>query len=192
MIKFQDGELIDLLPSSMKNDTDMICLSHALKMAVMRLLAYERSAMTQNFVGSLPEKILDVLAVELRSPYYLDSMGIGVKREIIKNTLAWHAKAGTPAAVEELVSAVFGSGQVEEWFEYGGDPYCFKVKVSSPELTQDASAIFASMIGRVKNARSHLEAVEVVRPISQSLYACVAHIGHVRQAAAMEGTSRKE
>ena len=79
MIKLQEGELLDLLPSSLKNDTDMICLSYALKMAVRRLLVYERSAMTQNFVDSLPEKILDVLAVELRSPYYLDSMACSVR-----------------------------------------------------------------------------------------------------------------
>lgn len=59
MIKFPDGELLDLLPSSLKNDTDMICLSYAMKKAVGRLLVYERAAMTQNFVDSLPEKILE-------------------------------------------------------------------------------------------------------------------------------------
>ena len=78
MIKLQEGELLDLLPSSLKNDTDMICLSYALKMAVRRLLVYERSAMTQNFVDSLPEKILDVLA----KPACLAHQGWDGKRSV--------------------------------------------------------------------------------------------------------------
>ena len=35
MIKLQDGELLDLLPSpQLKKDTDMICLSYALKVVM--------------------------------------------------------------------------------------------------------------------------------------------------------------
>ena len=34
MIKLTDGELIDLLPASMKSDTDMACLSYAINFDV--------------------------------------------------------------------------------------------------------------------------------------------------------------
>lgn len=184
MIKFPDGELLDLLPSSLKNDTDMICLSYALKKAVERLLAYERSAMTQNFVDSLPEKILDVLAVELRSPYYLDNMEIGVKREIIKNTLIWHTKAGTASAVSEMIGIVFGEGSVVEWPEFDEPPYThgtFDI-VTNAQMTEDITEFFMSVIERVKNERSHVRRVLIKREMAMHEYVAVGGISSPKRA----------
>ena len=184
MIKLQEGELLDLLPSSLKNDTGMICLSYALKMAMKRLLAYERSAMTQNFVDSLPEKILDVLAVELRSPYYLDNMEIGVKREIIKNTLIWHTKAGTASAVSEMIGIVFGEGSVVEWPEFDEPPYTpgtFDI-VTNAQMTEDITEFFMSVIERVKNERSHVRRVLIKREMAMHEYVAAGGISSPKRA----------
>ena len=184
MIKLQEGELLDLLPSSLKNDTGMICLSYALKMAMKRLLAYERSAMTQNFVDSLPEKILDVLAVELRSPYYLDSMEISVKREIIKNTLIWHTKAGTTSAVSEMIGIVFGEGSVVEWPDFDEPPYTpgtFDI-VTNAQMTEDITEFFMAVIERVKNERSHVRRVLIHREMEMREYVAVGGTSHPKRA----------
>lgn len=167
MIKLSEGELLDLLPSQLKNDTDMICLSYALKCAVERLLQYERQTMTDNFIDSLPEKILDVLAVELRSPYYLDSMDIETKRSIIKNTLIWHTKAGTPSAVSEMITAIFGEGYLVEWFDFTeGDktPGYFDI-VTNARMTEDIVENFMAIIKRVKNERSHIRRILINRKV---------------------------
>lgn len=165
MIKFSEGELLDLLPAQMKSDTDMICLSYALKCGVERLLAYEMGTMTANFIDRLPEKILDVLAVELRSPYYMDSMDIEVKRNIIKNTLIWHTEAGTASAVSEMIETVFGEGSVVEWPDFTeGEktPYTFDI-VTNARFTEDIYAILLDIIERVKNERSHLRRILIDR-----------------------------
>jgi len=168
MIKLQDGELLDLLPSpQLKKDTDMICLSYALKVVMDELLEYEKYTMTQNFIDLLPEHILDVLAVELRSPYYSQDMEIEVKRGIIRNTLIWHMKAGTPAAVSEMISVLFGSGRVVEWWDFDeGEktPGTFDI-VTSARMTEDIAEYFLHIIQRVKNERSHLRRVLVERKI---------------------------
>ena len=193
MIKLQEGELLDLLPSSLKNDTDMICLSYALKMAVRRLLVYERSAMTQNFVDSLPEKILDVLAVELRSPYYLDSMEIGVKREIIKNTLIWHTKAGTASAVSEMIGIVFGEGAVVEWPDFDEPPYTpgtFDI-VTNAQMTEDVTEFFMAVIERVKNERSHIRRVLIHREMEMHEYAAISGTSHPKRAVTNHEQDRK-
>ena len=135
MIRLPDGELRDYLPPSMKNDVDMACLSYALKKATERVLTYQKQAMAYNFIDILPEQICDVLAVELRSLYYSDSMDIKTKRDIIKNTLRWHIKAGTPGAVNELVEIVFGEGKVVEWPYFNEPPYTpgtFDIITSAP------------------------------------------------------------
>lgn len=165
MIKLSDGELLDLLPSQLKNDTDMICLSYALKCSIDDLLEYETHAMTQNFIDLLPEKILDVLAVELRAPYYTQEMELSVKQGIIKNVLIWHTKAGTPAAVSEMIETLFGEGAVVEWYDFEeGDkiPGTFDI-ITNARMTEDIVEYFIQIIERVKNERSHLRRVLIER-----------------------------
>ncbi|WP_285823972.1 phage tail protein [Schaedlerella arabinosiphila] len=172
MINLYDGELIDMLPSQMSTEIQQRCISYALKKGIR--LVIERADMTRTIavIDRLPEQILDILAVEMRTPYYREEMDIEVKRRIIKRTLMWHLTAGTPGAVEELVAAVFGEGEVKEWFEYGGEPYRFKI-VTNALLTEDMNAYFSEMIQIVKNIRSHIEVIEIHRTVDQELYAGV-------------------
>ena len=64
----------------------------------------------------------------------------------------------TRAAVEELITSVFGEGRVEEWFDYGGEPFYFKVYTNAT-FTEDMISKFDNMLEKVKNTRSKLETV---------------------------------
>lgn len=165
MIKLPDGELRDYLPVTMKNDVDMVCLSYAIKKATERLFRYNHASMIYHFIDSAPESVLDLLAVELRSLYYSDTLHIEKKREIVKNTLRWHAQAGTPGAVAEMVKIVFGEGEVVEWPDFDEPPYTpgtFDI-VTNAQLTPDILEYFVSVIDRVKNVRSHLRRILIKR-----------------------------
>lgn len=172
MINLYDGELVDMLPSQMATQTQQRCISYALKKGIRLIIERANMTRTVAVIDSLPEQILDMLAVEMRTPYYREEMDIEVKRRIIKRTLMWHLTAGTPGAVEELVAAVFGEGEVKEWFEYGGEPYRFKI-ITNALLTEDMNAYFSEMIQIVKNIRSHIEVIEIHRTVEQELYAGV-------------------
>ena len=165
MIKLPDGELRDYLPVTMKNDVDMVCLSYALKKATERLIRYNRASMIYHFIDNAPESILDLLAAELRSLYYADTLPVEKKREIVKNTLRWHSQAGTPGAVAEMVKVVFGEGEVVEWPDFDEPPYTpgtFDI-VTNAQLTPDILEYFVSVIDRVKNVRSHLRRILIKR-----------------------------
>lgn len=165
MIRLADGELRDYLPVTMKNNVDMVCLSYALKKATERLIRYNRASMIYHFIDNAPESILDLLAVELRSLYYADTLPVEKKREIVKNTLRWHSQAGTPGAVAEMVKVVFGEGEVVEWPDFDEPPYTpgtFDI-VTNAQLTPDILEYFVSVIDRVKNVRSHLRRILIKR-----------------------------
>ena len=166
MINFSDGELLDLLPAQMKGDTDMICLSHALRIVAQTVLDKAAETQTQCFIDHLPEHIVDVMAVELNAMYYDQSLSLATKRAIVKASFsAWYAKAGTPAAVEELVQSVFGEGYVVEWYDFEGAeriPGTFDIITTEP-LTEDILVYFSRLVNRVKNERSHLRRVLVIR-----------------------------
>lgn len=165
MISLHDGELLDTLPSQMSKDIRQICLSHALKKGIQLILDKADMTRTQAMIDGLPERILDVLAVELRAPYYREGMPLEKKREIIKRTLLWHLTAGTPSAMRELISIVIGEGSIVEWPDYDEPPYTpgtFDV-LTDVRITEEIVEAFIAIIERVKNERSHLRRLHIHR-----------------------------
>lgn len=182
MIKFSEGTVIDCYPN--KNDPQLQSLSYALQNAMRMIGKKKDMSMVYAWIDSLPENILDVLAIELRSMYYDQTLLIEQKRGIIKNTLAWYRKAGTPAAVQELVRVIFGEGQVVEWFDFDpveGEivPGMFDI-ITNAQLNGDMLEQFRTIIHKVKNARSHLRRVVVYRKSSVNLYISVVHTKRIR------------
>jgi phage tail P2-like protein len=83
-------------------------------------------------VDTLPEDLLDELAVEFGPPGYDRSFSPDLKRRMIKTACFDNAHLGTPDSVQKLVSLVFGHAVVEEWWQYGGLPYRFRIKTTDP------------------------------------------------------------
>lgn len=171
MTNLYDGQLTDLLQNESEYNTDIEALAYALQIEKRRIMAMADRTRTLAMIEQLPEDILDVLAVELRSPYYTDDMSVEKKRTIIKDTLVWFYHAGTPFAVTEMAAAIFGSGQVVEWFDF--DPNDGEIVPGEFDLETSAElqdptefmAQIAPIINRVKNTRSHLRVVRFLRLI---------------------------
>ncbi|MBQ6091687.1 MAG: phage tail protein [Lachnospiraceae bacterium] len=164
MIELKDSQIAQITPDYFKEKTEVKCLSYALQKATQKLIKYCQSIGVFAMIDNASDEVLDLLAVELNTQYYDTSLDIQNKRDLIKGTLVWYQTSGTPSAVEELITAVFGEGKVEEWFEYGDSPYYFKIKTNA-QLTPDIVARFRKIIERVKNARSHMRNIEIDREI---------------------------
>ena len=188
MINFYDGEIKDILPSNLMEDPAAQAFSYALREGTRLLNRYTQLCYVYCSIDTAPNDVVDLLAKELRTQYYSDALELDVKRGLVRNTLIWYMTAGTPAAVEELVGIVFGEGEVSEWFEYGGKPYWFKIKTYAI-LTEDMNTFFSDMIRRVKNTRSHIEAIEIHRTIEQTIYAGACCAPQYRPAAIIDGYS---
>ena len=164
MINLYDGELMDILRSSaFAGNVQVQCISYALRSEIRRILDCTQNTLVMADVDNLPDKILDYLAIELRSPYYDESFETTRKRNIIKNTLRWYMNAGTPSAMNELIYTTFGDGNVVEWPIYSGSPGHFKVEVRD-QMTPEKMANFVKTIDRVKPAKATLDSVDVVSP----------------------------
>lgn len=122
MIKITDGGPKDLLPPSLKNDPWVQAFSYAVEQGMMRMIAFSRRTMLYAAIDEMPEYLLDYMAVESKVIYYDESVGIQVKRELLKNSLAWSMKAGTQEIVSELMQVLFGEGKAIPWYEFEGEP----------------------------------------------------------------------
>lgn len=172
MIKLSDAELTSVLPTFMKENTDMQAISYAFKKGMEKMLAYSRLSVLYANIDGLSDEVVDLLALELQSQYYDELMDIDIKRDIVKNSIAWYAKGGTVSAVDEMVKTVFGEGEVVEWHEYNGDPGTFYINTST-ELSPDIIKSFNEIIDKVKNIRSHLTNVKIKREIINPCYVAI-------------------
>lgn len=159
MIKLYDSQIIDILPAHFKNNADVQALSSTLKIMNRKLLDYSEKIGIYYAIDNLDEAILDFLAIQMRTQYYDTNFSIKIKRELIKNTLKWYRQAGTPAAIEELVSVVFGKGVIKEWFEYNGEPNFFRVEMTNMEVNAEKNKEFKKLLNIIKRASSHLDSI---------------------------------
>lgn len=161
MINLYNSDITDILPEVLGSNEKSIALGYAIKQAMQRFVSYCQNISVYAVIDTVPEEVLDMLAVELKTQYYDDSMAISIKRSLVKNTLVWYMYTGTTAAVTELVEAVFGNSEIEEWFEYGGEPYHFKIRTSNINSTDEMIQQVMDLIRAMQNVRSHLEEVTV-------------------------------
>lgn len=186
MISYYDGQLTDIMPGNITKKPEVKALSYALQQACRLLYRYSQRLYIYSNLDEQPEEVIDLLASELRTQYYTSTLDIDTKRRLVKNTLIWYMSAGTPQAVEELVAAVFGEGEVKEWFEYGDSPYHFKITTNAI-LSEEMLEFFVTMIQRVKNTRSHLRGIDIHRTVEHELFIGAGIFQSYRPPAVMEG-----
>lgn len=186
MISYYDGQLTDIMPGNITENPEVKALSYALQQACRLLYRYSQRLYIYSNLDEQPENVIDLLASELRTQYYRGALDIATKRRLVKNTLVWYMSAGTPQAVEELVAAVFGEGEVQEWYQYGDEPYYFEV-ITNATITMEMYGLFSAMIQKVKNTRSHLRAVKIRRTETQVIFAGISQIQIYRPAAIIDG-----
>ena len=169
MISLYESELVSILPDYLKKDNHVKAFCYAVDKQVKKILDRCKSLEIWSNLPEVDETLLDYLAAELRTQYYSTDLSVDVKRNLIANTLIWYQKAGTVAAVDELVSAVFG-GEVSEWYEYGGDPHHFKIVTDNPNITGDSLQEFGDVISMIKRKTAILDSVEIALSAYMNIY----------------------
>ena len=172
MIKLAEGGIADLWRD--EKSPEMQAVSYALQQAVKMISEKVEKTKCFSDIDKLNEDTLDYLAVEQRAMYYSQTLSAERKRAIIKNTLNWYTKAGTPAAVSEMVDVVLGDGKVVEWFDFDEPPYTpgtFDI-VTTALMTADIMEQLIGLIQKVKNVRSHVRRVIVKREIDSGMNVC--------------------
>ena len=157
MIDIYSISLVDVMPESLKSDPLIKALAEAITPELQTVSTDIAQCIFLPQVDYLSEETLDILAWQLNIDWYDILTDISVKRKLVKGANLIHRYQGTPAAVEEVLQAYFGSGIVREWFEYGGQPGRFKVQVNNASTqSKQINDIYRS-ITSTKRASSHLD-----------------------------------
>ncbi|WP_068775785.1 phage tail protein I [Paenibacillus sp. FJAT-26967] len=170
MIDIQHVSLLDLLPPNLRRDESVHAAALALDSELQVISARIRELSILDRLDILSNEEADELAWQFHIDFYDPNLPIEQKRELVKNAISWHKRKGTPSAVEELITALFGEGRVEEWFEYGGQPFRFQVITNNPEVTQARAQEFYRAVESVKRLSAKLERVIISQTENLSLY----------------------
>lgn len=170
MIDITAVSLLDILPPNLKRDATVAAAAQAIDAEMQGITAAIKAIPYFDRLDTLTSEEADQLAWQLHVDFYDPSLPLYQRRELVKSSFAWHKRKGTKSAVEQLITTVFGDGQVQEWFEYGGNPGTFRVISSNSAITNEDAQKFLDALDSVKNARSHLDAIQITASDDMNLY----------------------
>jgi len=170
-VKLKDIDILEFLPQYMKQDKTAQGIAYAVNQTMKEyVIPNIEKCNIYGRIDKLDGDLLDELAWQFNVPEYIASLDITAKRNIIKSCLQTHRQRGTVAAVEKVIADVFGNGYVEEWFNYDGNPFYFKVHTTNVSATDNMVAEFEKLVASTQNVRSHLEAVIVETALDMNTY----------------------
>ena len=168
MISLQQVGFSSLLPPNLQ-DVQAWALGAAWDKVFRKLVDYaERVSMTFAFVMELDEEMADHLCLSLDIKGYKADLSLQKKRLLIRSALLNYSRMGTKAALEDAVGIIHGGTTVQENWEYGGQPYFFRVAVDAGQekVAENPVGRLLDTIMEYKNARSWLQGitVDVIEP----------------------------
>lgn len=85
------------------------------------------------------------------------------KRNLLKTAIVNHKFKGTPSGVKNALQSLGFVVNLQEWQDYGGRPYHFKLKLTSGSqvFSEDLGTKLNALVGEYKNVRSILENLEL-------------------------------
>jgi len=154
--------LLRALPDVLRNDETMLALATAIAGELSVLSGETALATIYANIDKLPEEVLDTLAADFKVDWWSYDYTIEEKRKTLKTSWYVHRHLGTKSAVERALSAIYEDSEVSEWFDYGGEPYHFKLIIPVDQTVLDLTkhSTVLGLVAYYKNLRSVLDDVE--------------------------------
>jgi len=107
-------------------------------------------------------RYLPVLAEDYQTYFLDEATNEEERRRMIAASLSVHRRKGSIWALRMGFEATGYPVTVQEWTEYGGDPYYFRliVDVSGREIGDEQISKIAELTEEMKNVRSHLDYIQ--------------------------------
>lgn len=162
-----EANLMRTLPNVLYQDEGMNPLGRIIAHALAALLNHLDYVKIYARIDQLEEPVLDALAKDFDVAWYDYNHSLETKRAMIKDSFFVHRHLGTKGALDRALSDIFPGSTVQEWFEYSGLPYYFRVVLDATQIREPAFlGSIKKAIEYYKSYRSHLEEDGIIVRIS--------------------------
>lgn len=149
-----------IFPRFLLNDKNGYAMAKAIEKGLACFCQIAKSGLDITLdVEKMPEWRLDEMAWEMGCLYDYGA-SLDTKRRWIRDATKFYAALGTPEAIYQYLCGVFDDVKVEEAWQYGGEPFHFRVIVSG-EWTEEKELWARKAIEASKNVRSVLDELAV-------------------------------
>ncbi|MCM1374078.1 MAG: phage tail protein I [Muribaculum sp.] len=155
-----DSDFTKYLPGPLTHDPKMIALAKAAADELLTVSGAVENVLIYSRIDELPEELVDILAYDFHVDWYDYSYPLAAKRDLLKSSVRVHKKMGTKYAIEKALSALYPESEVEEWFEYEGEPGHFHIvcDVTNSRITASYSDIVRA-VRLYKRLSAHMDEV---------------------------------
>lgn len=153
--------LVVTLPPALRTDPSVVALAEALSELLAARPAEIERLRIYPAIDTLEEPLLDILARDFKVDWWDPEYSLEEKRRTLKDSWRVHRLLGTRAAVETAISAIYPHTQVLEWFEYGGEPYHFRldINITNDSIDSEKQRRVLERMNFYKSLRSHNDGV---------------------------------
>lgn len=178
-MKLNETDISQILPSSLQADENVENAAKAVTASINKVTAETVNEFIMSRIDELPETVVNSLEWQLHVDTYREDLNIVQKRKLVKNAIKDHKYKGTSWAVKSVVEVLLSYAKVEEWFEYKGSPYHFRVNASDGHIVNGESLqSLVTAINEAKNVRSWLDGISFERKKPVSKYLAIPVIMH--------------
>ncbi len=151
----------EVLPPSLRQDENITKLVEVFDNSFTDINEKVQNVLIYSRIDELPEELLDLLAWQFHIEGYELAETEEEKRALVKKAIELHRYKGTRWAIKKVLELLNMQGVIKEWYEYGGEPYKFKVdlSLSNKEITTAIKDKLINLINEYKNERSWLEEI---------------------------------
>ena len=151
--------MIDILPPNLCDDKNIVAAAKSIDAINQYSASKLPNGVLVSNIDQLTDNILNVMAWQWHLENFDANWPEKTKRGAIKQSLIWHRKKGTKAIVQDVIDKLFAKCMIEEWYEYNGKPYMFRLKGSLDDIKTIAPKKneIIHTINSVKNVRSWLD-----------------------------------
>lgn len=156
-------DLLSLQTSYLQQDPFVKALCKAIEPYFKMLDENTKLTYIYGRIDELDEETIDSLAWQFHVDFYDYSLSLATKREFVKNSLRLHRIKGTPKAIIDAATTIFGRTQLREWFEYNAKPYYFSLDVDVTETGASPEELrkLDILINAYKNKRSWIDILNI-------------------------------
>lgn len=151
-----DFSIHQLFPDFILADKNGYAMAKAIERALQIMCSTIQTGIENvKDIDKMPEWRLDEMAWELGC-LYDNNANIETKRRWIKDATPLYSAIGTPQAIYNFLEGFFDQVELEEYWQYGGEPFHFRVSVSG-EWNVENESWMRRAVAASKNVRSVLD-----------------------------------
>ena len=163
--------LLDIVPENLLEDKHIRKITEVIDAALKDIYPETAYPALISRIDELDSDTIDSLAWQWHVDFYDEDLSLEVRRELVKKSIDYHRQMGTNYAVDGVIKTCFQNAEIQENWEYGGNPYCFKViTIHAGIPDEDELGRIVQAINSVKNTRSSLDGLGFQRIIPLTRY----------------------